>query len=222
VSGELKPLKIKTYPRQDFGKDATEWTALFNPSEYTLTRSNNFSQTQSQNASKPNTAFAGGNPDQLAIAFFFDGTGVAGPAGPVTKTVKEFLDLLRYDGSSHKPLYMRVIWGGPSGGLDFRCFLKSATAAYTLFNREGEPLRVRINASFEEVVDPKERLRLEDKQSPDLFRVWIVHDGERLDQIAAEAYDDPAMWRAIATANHLSAPRSLVSGQQLTLPPKAA
>jgi contractile injection system tube protein len=220
MSGDLKPLKIKTYPGQDFSKEGTTWSALFNPSEYSLTRSNNYSQTQSQNASKPSTAFAGGNPDQLSIAFFFDGTGVAGPAGPVTQIVKQFLDLLRYDGSNHKPLYMRVVWGGPSGGLDFPCFLKSATAAYTLFNREGEPLRVRINASFEEVVAPAERLAREDKASPDLFRVWIVHEGERLDQIAAEAYDDPAMWRAIASANRLAAPRSLVSGQELMLPPK--
>src|SRR5215208_6398691 len=172
AGGDLKPLKIVTYPGQDFGKEGTSWTVLFNPSEYSLTRSNDYSQVKAPNSSKPTTSFSGGNPDQLAIAFFFDGTGAAGPAGPVTKTVKAFLDLLRYDGTQHKPLYMRVVWGGASGGLNFPCFLKSATAAYTLFNREGEPLRARVNASFEEVVAPDERLAREKKASPDLFRVW--------------------------------------------------
>jgi len=217
---ELTPLKVVSYPKQDFSGEGDTWQALFNPSEYSLTRSNNYSQVQPPNASKPTTAFSSGNPDQLSIAFFFDGTGAAGPTGPVTETVKQFLGLLRYEGSEHKPLYMRVVWGGPSGGLDFPCFLKSATAAYTLFNRDGEPLRARVNASFEEVIHPKVRLALERKSSPDLFRVWLVQEGDRLDRVASEVYGDPALWREVARVNRLRSPRALVSGQQLTLPPK--
>ena len=219
---ELALLKIISYPKQDFSSEGETWVALFNPSEYSLTRSNNYSQVQAPNASKPATSYSGGNPDQLSIAFFFDGTGAAPPvpAGPVAQKVKSFLKLLRYEGNQHRPLYMRVVWGGKEGGLDFPCFLKSATAAYTLFNRKGEPLRARVNATFEEVVDPKVRVALEKKQSPDLFRVWLVHEGERLDRVANEVYGDPAMWREIARVNRLASPRALVSGQELTLPPK--
>jgi hypothetical protein len=217
---ELTPLKIVSYPKQDFSGEGETWQVLFNPSEYSLTRSNNYSQVQAPNASKPSTSYGSGNPDQLSIAFFFDGTGAARPAGPVADKVKRFLNLLRYEGNQHKPLYMRVVWGGKDGGLDFPCFLKSATAAYTLFNRKGEPLRARVNASFEEVVDPKVRVALEKKQSPDLFRVWLVHEGDRLDRVASEVYGNPAMWREVARVNRLPSPRALVSGQELTLPPK--
>jgi nucleoid-associated protein YgaU len=150
------------------------------------------------------------------MAFFFDGTGVVGEPGPVTDRVRAFMDLMKYRGDQHKPRYLRVRWGP----LDFRGVMKTASASFTLFDREGRPVRAKVNAAFEEVVADSERVQREGKSSPDLHRVWRVRDEDRLDVIAFEAYGDAAFWRPLAEANGLENPRALVPGQLLRLPPK--
>ena len=43
--------------------------------------------------------------------------------------------------------------------------------------------------------------------------------GERLDEVAAEQYGDPSLWRLIAVANNLPNPLQLTGRQLLQLPP---
>lgn len=43
--------------------------------------------------------------------------------------------------------------------------------------------------------------------------------GETLTSIAAEEYNNPALWRVIAAANRLDNPRQITPGQRLTVPP---
>jgi hypothetical protein len=216
----LVKLEIRTYPDQKFSGSGDEsWFVLFNPSEYVRTRTNAYSKTKPPGRSKPTTAFSSGDSDKLSLTLFFDGTGAAGKAQPVTPDVKKFLDLMRYKGDRHKPHYLRLLWGGASGGLDFCCALVNATATYTLFNRKGEPIRAKVAASFEEVMSEAERAAMEGNASPDLHRVWRVQDGESIDLIAFQSYGNVRYWRAIAQANRLENPRSLPAGLLLALPP---
>lgn len=218
MDAEVQKLKIETYPDQFFrGSPDDSWSVLFNPSEYVLTRTNAYSKTNPPGRSQPTTAFANGEADKLSLTLLFDAGG-----RPVTQQVTKFLDLMRYKGDVHKPHYMRLIWGGQSGGLDFRCGLISATATYTLFNRKGEPIRAKVAASFQEVMTEKERAANEGNASPDLHRVWRVEDGESLDLIANQSYGDVRYWRAIAEANQLENPRDLPAGLLLALPPAEA
>jgi hypothetical protein len=213
---QLAKLRIDTYKDQRFEQADVTYTVLFNPTEYTLSRSNNYNRSQAAGTSRPSTSHGSGNPDQLSLALFFDGTGVVGEAGPVTDRVRAFLDLMTYRGDKHKPRYLWVRWGW----LTFRCILKTATATFTLFDRDGQPVRAKVNASFEQVIEDSERVNTEDAHSPDLHQVWRVAEGQTLDAIAYETYDDPAYWRELARANALENPRELVPGSVLHLPPK--
>ena len=215
---QLAKLKIEAYKKQTFqDKDLDQtFTVLFNPADYTLGRSVNYAKSQAAGTHKPSTAPTSGNPDTLTIAFLFDGTGVLGKPGPVAQRVSDFLDLMRFRGDEHKPRYLRVRWGP----LDFRGVMKTASASFVLFDRDGRPLRARINAAFEEVVDDKERVNTLRASSPDLHRVWRVREEEQIDAIAYEAYGDAALWRPLAAVNGLENPRALVPGQLLQLPPK--
>ncbi len=212
---QLDKLVIETYPDQDFDEADGQWVVLFNPSDFSLTRANRYDSAPVQGTSRPSTAFAHGLPDQLSVTFLLDGTGVVGDPGPVTERVKEFLGLMRFRGEDHRPAYLRVRWGP----LDLPCVLKTATAAFVLFNRTGEPLRARIAASFEEVMGEQERVNRERASSPDLFQSWIVEEGESLDAIAHQVYGSVRYWRPIAEVNHLENPRELPSGLRLVLPP---
>jgi hypothetical protein len=214
---QLKKMKIEQYKSQTFQETdlLEEWTVLFNPSEFTLTRANEFNQQATQGRSRPKTSFGKGLPDQLSLTLFFDGTGVVGEAGPITESIHRFLSLSRYRGTEHHPAYIRVWWGR----LDFRGVLKSAAVTFTLFNRAGEPLRARVAASFEEVISGEELRAEESSSSPNLLQVWHVTEGDRLDQIAFETYGDARYWRAVAEVNRLENPRRLVPGETLLLPP---
>lgn len=215
MAAELVKLEIQTYPNQKFsGSPDDSWKVLFNPSEYVLTRTNAYTKTNPPGRSQPTTAFSNGDADKLSLTLFFDAGG-----RPVTPQVKKFMDLMRYNGDIHKPHYLRLLWGGASGGLDFRCALMNATATYTLFNRKGEPIRAKVAAGFQEVMSEQERAAKEGNSSPDLHRVWVVQDGESLDLIAFRSYGDQRYWRAIAEANTLENPRGLPAGLLLTLPP---
>jgi nucleoid-associated protein YgaU len=50
------------------------------------------------------------------------------------------------------------------------------------------------------------------------IRLRQVVGGERIDQIAAEMYGDPALWRWIAEFNHLPDPLQLPAGTLLRIP----
>ena len=216
-SDELVKMVIEAYTDQNFkeGQGVEEWRVLFNPSDYTLTRSNAYSTTQSAGTSRPTTAYGKGNSDQLSLTLFIDGTGVVGEPGCIYERVKRFMDLMHYQGSEHKPWYVWVRWGT----LDFRGVLKSGTATFNMFNNAGEPIRARISASFEQVIAPEERENTENPQSPDLYQLWRVEEGDRLDRIAYETYGDTRYWRPLAELNELVSARNLVPGMTLVLPP---
>jgi nucleoid-associated protein YgaU len=46
----------------------------------------------------------------------------------------------------------------------------------------------------------------------------LVRTGDRIDNIAAEEYGDPAKWRPIAEANDLDDPSQLEPGHVLIIP----
>ncbi len=196
----------------------SRFVADFNPTDYTLARSNTYRSSHTKNTSRPKTDYEHGENDQLDIAFLFDGTGVNDPSADMPSSVLDrvdrFLSLLRYRGTIHSPPFCRVQWGG----FIFKGVLKSANAQFVLFDKSGAPLRAKISAKFEEVVSQELRIAEEMKSSPDVDRVWLVQSGDRIDRIAHASYGNAGYWRQIASANRLSNPRHLAPGTVLSLP----
>ena len=55
-------------------------------------------------------------------------------------------------------------------------------------------------------------------EKPQLAHIRVVRRGDSLASIAAQVYDDPSAWRAIARANGIENPLAIVPGTKLTLP----
>jgi nucleoid-associated protein YgaU len=214
---QLAKLTIDAFRNQEFTQPVGTWQALFNPTELKFSRRNRYSNEQAAAASKPTTTFASGEPDEITIEFFFDGTGVVEGSQSVRVRLEALLELTRFQPDTHAPYYTHLHWGS----FTFRGVLKSAEVTYTLFDRNGEPLRARVSAVFQEVVGPELLARIERRESPDLRQTWLVRDGDTLDAIAHRVYGSPAYWRPVAEANGLRNPRSLDAGTVLVLPPKA-
>jgi hypothetical protein len=124
------------------------------------------------------------------------------------------------NGDIHQPAFLKISWGNMlwRGG-HFDCRLASLDIVYSLFNRNGEPLRAQLNTKFIEDLSVKKRLAIENKNSPDLTHTRIIEDGTNLPLWSNRIYNDPLLYIEIARANKLDHFRSLKPGSEIIFPP---
>lgn len=216
---QLAKLTIDAYRDQTFDEQVADktWRALFNPTELSYSRKNNYNNEPSAGTSQPQTSFANGEPDSVSLDLFFDGTGVVADDQSVRERIEALLELLAFQSEDHQPYYVHAYWGG----WEFRGVMTEANVTYKLFDRDGEPLRATVGVTLQEVMAPEEVAQTERRESPDLHQTWVVKDGDTIDRIAATVYGAAAFWRPLATRNDLANPRRLEPGLVLSLPPKA-
>lgn len=209
--------------------------ASFNPTEVTFNKGVQIAEQAVPGLDSPILQFVRGQNETLSMDLFFDTTdeGMSGTdAKAVTEKTDAFYQLVKIDRASHAPPVVEVTWGEahlPGAHLkgswasqtrtSFRCLVESIQQRLTLFSPEGVPLRAVLSVKLREYVtlgDQIEKLRLE---SPDHTHRRVVRRGDTLSAIAAEAYDDPALWRPIADHNGLVDPMNLPEGLVLEIPP---
>jgi nucleoid-associated protein YgaU len=108
-------------------------------------------------------------------------------------------------------------WGGiPLEGQDipFKGFVTNLVQNFLLFDRQGKPVRARLDVTFSEFIDRE----TDEKQTDPELTTHVVKRGDTLQGIAARVYRDPTRWRAIAAANRLDDPRHLEVGRSLSIP----
>lgn len=152
--GKLAKLKIKPASGDPF-------VVMFNPESYSQTFSTEYRDVKNINTGIEESVYAKTLPQDFKLKIIIDGTGVADynseffPKGwidskkTVLERVKQFLDLAWYP-DNDKPATLEIVWGTFS----FKCVLKEVTINYTLFDREGNPLRAELDACF--ISDPEQ------------------------------------------------------------------
>lgn len=241
VAGALEKLTI-LYEKKTAAPG--EIVALFNPNQLTLTQS---VQWEAKNTALPGVGsvleFKGDSdqPATLKLDLFFDtyegdrgATGIgqsllqnltetplalfpgATPSRTsVTKYTEEVANLLRIDRELHRPPICLLIWGR----FDiFEGVLTDLTQQFTLFQPDGTPVRATLTCSFLQYKSAAQTFKELDLHSADVPKTRTVRRGDTLSSIAAEEYNDPNLWRDIATANGLHNPRALTTGQVLRIP----
>ncbi len=154
---------------------------------------------------------------QVKLTLMFDNTGIFEEfTDDVTTLIDKFLKLcFNLAGDIHEPRYLNILWGKQ----DFDCRLQTVDVKYTLFNKEGIPLRGEVEATFIEDVDDQKRAQLDNLQSPDLTHLKTVKEGDTLPLLTEEVYGDPKYYIHVAKANKLNNFRDIKPGQQLFFPP---
>lgn len=163
-------------------------------------------------------------PEELKLEFILDGTGAIENyhyTDPSKKSVKDQLDLFlktvyQIDGNSHRPNFLKVHWGEY---LKFPCILSNLDINYQLFESNGDPLRIRLSATFLNYLASEERAARERRSSPDLTHVRETKAGDRLDLMTHNIYNDTKYLLQVASANGLTTFRRLNSGLKLRFPP---
>ena len=116
-------------------------------------------------------------------------------------------------GSKAAPPKCKFVWGSFS----FIAIVDSVSVTYIMFRSDGTPVRAKANVKMTQV----EEESLYPAQNPTSRsaprKVWVVQEGQRLDWIAYQEYNDSSMWRYLAEINQLDNPRQLRPGQILNL-----
>jgi hypothetical protein len=188
-----------------------QFTVMFNPEEYALSKDNNFASHAVPGLSSPLLQFVAGNLRTLEMELFFDTTDDRRDVREETGRVVGLLDI-RSD--LHAPPVIRVSWAT----LQFRCVLARASQRFTRFLEDGRPTRARVSCTFNEFIDEEREAKEVNRQTADFTKAHVVRRGESISDIAFLHYRDPQLWRPIADANALADPRLLVPGESLRVP----
>lgn len=222
----LQKLTVHSYADRNFAEDSK--VAVFvipiNPETFTRNYKIELDQRRGHGNQGTDPRFKSTVPEEFKIEFVLDGTYTMEGYrfnDENTRTVQDQLKaflacVYKMEGEIHRPRFLKLFWGED---LKFPCVLSNLDINYTLFNPDGTPLRVKINATFLNYLAQQARTNAERQASPDLTHYRKVTAGDRLDQMTYKIYNDSRYFLQVAKANRLTNLRSLKTGADLYFPP---
>lgn len=193
------------------GTEEETLEVLFNPSEYKVDSSNQYSWQRIPGLSAPIAQFISGEESTLTMDLFFDTYEKGEDVRDYTHKISGLLDV---DKDLHTPPLCRFVWGS----LDFRGIIEQVSQHFTMFLDSGVPVRATLNVTFKSWESMKEQFQKIPRQSADRTKQKMVKQGDQLWMLADEEYEEPGKWRQIAKANHIHNPRQLTTGQKVIIP----
>ena len=200
---------------------------LFNPTEYSISKSNEWKYDKVTGTSFKEPQFTGGNPREISVSLLLDASLLADKTTVRTITDKLFQAMEVSGGQSGggtkaAPPFIKFNWGTV---VTFKAVCTQLTVAFKLFDTNGEPIRADVKMSLKQAEmastassngasrpgNPTTRARAG-------YGVHRVKDGDTLPSIAYQTYGDATVWRAIAEANEIENPLHLRRGSALSLP----
>jgi hypothetical protein len=199
---------------------------LFNPTEYTITKTNTWNYKAVKGKSLPPATFGGGNPREVALSLLLDVSLLEGKSVlDITNKLFKMMDVPGGSGSggpNSAPAFVTFRWGAVD---TFKAACTSLTVAYQLFRPNGEPIRADVKMQLKQAGEASTASSgsANKGQNPTTrghggLGVHTVQDGDTLPSIAYRAYGDATRWRVIAESNGVDNPFHLRRGAALTLP----
>ena len=190
---------------------------LFNPTEYSIERTNAYKATAILGLSSPLLQFVNGEADHLSMDLFLeDYTDPApDPSNSVASRLAAMSGLLLIDASLHAPPPVRFVWGD----LLFDAVIEKLGQKRTLFQLDGTPARATLSVTFKEYRTLQQQLREPRRESADKSKRRQLDSSDALWLMASREYGDPRKWRVIANASDLDDPLNIEPGTWLTVPP---
>ncbi|MFI3312451.1 MAG: hypothetical protein R3Y62_01050 [Eubacteriales bacterium] len=205
----------------------------FNPSEYNISDSVQYSEKNIPATAGPIIQFVSGASSTLSLSLIFDTydtpeSGVRQIGGDktavsdlsnitptdVSKLTRKVAKLTQIEGSLHRPPLVTFRWGS----LHFKGVITETKQSFTMFMPSGMPVRARVELTFKSVIDPGDKKRESPFESPDRTKYRTIHQGEQLWHYAQTEYGDPEKWRVIASNNQLMNPLDITPGMVIKLP----
>jgi len=227
---KLEKLFIQSYTDRKFQDEQTNlrFVVPINPETFTKNYKVSVDTQKGQGNSGTEVKYKSTGTEELRLEFVLDGTktmeGYSGKtkdykSKPVVEQLHDFLNCVyKINGEIHRPNFLIVTWGSE---INFRCVLSNLDINYTLFEPDGSPIRVKINATFLHHKSREEILAESKASSPDLTHYVKTKQGDRLDNLSYTTYKDNSFFQQIGSYNLLTNIRRLKTGIQLSFPPLA-
>ena len=215
---------IHSFSDKDYKNELTQnlFTVPINPESFTRNYKIDLDTRAGHGQPGTQPGYKASPPDDLKIEFILDGTGTLQgyPTQYSGMSVHDQLDLFltccyKFNPDTHRPPFTMVVWGAD---INFKGLLSNVDLNYTLFLPNGDPLRVKVNATFKKSETDQQRAKA---NSPDLTKARQVQLGDRLDNLTYSHYNDPSYFLQVGRANNLVTVRNLDVGKTLCFPPFA-
>jgi len=224
MAGDNYPDGFQKAELQIDGGDTIQ--VLFNPTDYTITKTNTWNFKQVKGKSLPPASFGGGNPREIALSLLLDVSLLRGKSVlDITNKLFKMMDVpsgAGAGGSTSAPAFVTFRWGAVD---TFKAVCTSLTVAYQLFQPNGVPIRADVKLQLKQAGDASSassgsanRAQNPTTRARSGLAIHTVRDGDTLPSIAYRAYGDATRWRVIAESNGVDNPFHLRRGAALTLP----
>jgi nucleoid-associated protein YgaU len=217
-----RPLKAFEKAELQIDKIKDPLLCYFNPTEYSVSKTNDWKYKQVTGTSFAPPEFGGGGPRQLELSLLFDRQLAADDEKP-SKSVRESTAILldamevpkeKTGGTpTAVPPFVTFQWGH----FVFKGVCTSLTIAFKLFSPVGEPIRADVKLTLKQAEVAPEGQNPTTRSTPGVA-VHTVRDGDSLPSISYAAYGDATQWRLIAEANGMDNPMHLRRGASLSVP----
>ena len=236
TSGEIKKIEIYSFKDKKFrkknGNAPQPYYIPVNPERISKGFNVGLDNRRAHGKQGTNPRFQSSAPINLQLEFIFDGTGtiqgykynskrsgnqISSEDKKVKNQIQTFIDMAyNINGQIHRPNFLKLHWGKD---LVYPCVLSDLSLNYQIFDKGGDPIRVKANATFTEYIDPEEQEQKSRKNSPDLTHLKLTKAGDRLDLLTEDIYDETRFMLQVARANNLTSFRNLEPGLSLRFPP---
>ena len=200
--------------------DSEPLNVQFNPEQYTVKETVEYSQISSRGTDKDITQYVGHVKAVASISFHFESEYMfeGNAAEPrfttdVSQLTAKFANLLRIDGNLHRPPYVTFIWGS----ISIRGFITSVATNFTMFDNQGVPVRAKIDCELLSV-GGESAVKRSPLMSPDRTKSRVLTEDTDIWKLAALEYGDINRWRIIAKANKILDPINIPVGKVLKVP----
>jgi hypothetical protein len=247
--GVIDKMRIEVFSDKKYENFKKTIFVQLNPEKYSMRHNVEFCDNQAMGTSGTDLRFNRIEGEEVNFEFFFDSSGIVPPgkikdkpgeeslldiAGNIANTLKPaivnpfaeveavdveveaFKDLLMgYDGETHQTAFLKLIWGN----YNLDCRLKSMDIEYTLFRKDGRPIRAKVKCIFKGTIDYKLMVAKENKNSPDLTHERTFKMNDKLTLLSESIYQNNTFYIDVAKKNKLLSFRQLNTGQKIKFPP---
>ena len=194
---------------------------MFRPKEYTFTKINNWETNRQMGRNVPELQFSGGDGMKLTMELFFDTYEQNADVRTYTNKIWQLMMIntrTEDRGNRGRPPQCEFRWGL---SWSFRAVITNLRQTFSLFLPDGTPVRSTMNVTFQQSAEegryPGQNPTTVSKPG---YKTRRVKEGDTLDWIAYDEYDDSTRWRLLADINNLDNPLDLEPGQILAIAPK--
>lgn len=210
----LTAAKIKNLKTND------EYPVMFNPFEYAITKSVQYTKTPQMGKNMPGFAYQSGGARSLQLTLYFD---TSDTLESVENHTKKLWKLVEVDESAvvantnmSSPPQIAFIWEK----LEFKAFVTQMSQKFTLFTKDGKPIRCVVTMTLEEGVPAPEGQTQEPGATSTTQQNAPVTAtaGQRPDNVVAQNGGNPNNTRQVMEANNVNDPLNMPPGTTLNQP----